>query len=155
MIVHVSLPADDCKAVAETLAEMMEGGALHFPPGGPHAWNAWSKRAEVQIVVTPRGNYMVPGDSEMTWTTRAHKERAAETHFALCVERSAAEILEIARRVGWPAQVCNRGGFFHVVELWIEAAYLVEVLDPAFAAEYRRSMTVENWQAHFGRPALG
>jgi hypothetical protein len=150
MIVHVSMPADDCQHVAQVLAELMEGGALTFAPGGPQAWNAWSKDTQIQIVVTPRGNYMVPGDREMTWTARPTQERASETHFALRVERPAAEVVEIARRAGWPARICDRGGFFRVVELWVEGVYLVEVLDPTFAAEYQRSMTVENWLAHFG-----
>ena len=150
MIVHVSMPADDCEKVARALAAMMDGGALPFPPGGPNAWNAWSKSADTQIVVTPRGGYMVRGETEMQWDTRPTRERASETHFALCVPRAAHEVLTIARQHGWPAQVCNRGGFFHVVEIWIEGAYLVEVLDPACTEEYRRSMTVDNWIEHFG-----
>jgi hypothetical protein len=150
MLLHVSLPADDCRRVAETLAQMMDGSALRFPPGGPRAWNVWSRDASIQLVVTPRGNYMVPGEPELQWTTREVVERASETHFALAVERPAAELLAIAQRVGWPAQVRDRGGFFQVVELWIEGAYLVELLDPTFAEAYRRSMTVEHWKQAFG-----
>lgn len=37
MIAHVSMPADDCAHVARTLAAMLDGGALRFPPGGPDA----------------------------------------------------------------------------------------------------------------------
>jgi hypothetical protein len=150
LIAHVSLPAADCARVAAVLAEMLEGGALRFPPGGPDAWNAWSKANDLQIVVTPRGHVMVPGPDEMVWTKGA-TAAAWETHFALCVERPASEVLDIAARAGWQARLCDRGGFFHVVEVWVENAYLVEVLDPSFAAEYRRSMTVENWQRVFGR----
>ena len=149
MIVHVSMPADDCQAVARALAELMGGVALPFPPGGPSAWNAWSKNADVQIVVTPRGQYMIRGEAEMDWASRA-VIRESETHFALSVGRPAAEVVDIARRAGWPARICDRGGFFHVVELWVEGAYLVEILDPTFTDEYRRSMTLENWRAHFG-----
>jgi hypothetical protein len=146
MLLHVSMPADDCRLVAETLAEMMEGGALRFPPGGPNAWNAWSHDASIQIVVTPRGQYLVPG--EMAWQTGV-SQRASETHFALGVPRDARELLAIAERVGWPAQICDRGGFFEVVELWVEGAYLVELLDPSLVEAYRSSMTVERWKAAF------
>ncbi|HEX5660813.1 MAG TPA: hypothetical protein VFX59_26650 [Polyangiales bacterium] len=145
MLLHVSMPADDCRRVAETLAEMMEGEALRFPPGGPDAWNVWS--GEIQLVVTPRGHYLVPG--EMGWR-RGATQRASETHFALGVRRPAHELLAIAGRAGWPAQICDRGGFFEVVELWVEGAYLVELLDPTFLAAYQRSMTVPNWKAVFG-----
>ena len=150
MIVHASVPADDCERVAKVLAELMQGGALRFPPGGPTAWNAWSKDGRVQIVVTPRGQFMLPGAQEVAWGAQAAPGRASETHLALCVERPVSQIMEIAARTGWIARVCDRGGFFHVVELWLENAYLIELLDPTFRAEYERSMTVETWQQHFG-----
>ena len=149
MIVHVSMPADDCATVARVLAAMTDGAALRFPPGGPDAWNVWSDGGATQIVVTPRGQYITPGVQEMAWAERP-RERASETHFALCVERPAAEIVALAEQAGWPARICDRGGFFHAVELWVEGAYLVELLDPTFAEQYRSSMTVERWQAQFG-----
>jgi len=40
-----------------------------------------------------------------------------------------------------------------LVEVWIENAYLVEVLDPAQMADYRRTMTVENWRRAFMKAA--
>jgi hypothetical protein len=152
MIAHVSMPADDCAHVARTLAAMMGGGALRFPPGGPNAWNAWSRGNDFQIVVTPRGQLILEGPDQQVWAPRsgdASSERAAETHFAIAVERSAREVVAIAERAGWRARVCNRGGLFDLVEVWVEGAYLVEVLDPAQMADYRRSMTVEGWQKAF------
>ncbi|MEJ7733679.1 MAG: hypothetical protein WKG00_31350 [Polyangiaceae bacterium] len=80
----------------------------------------------------------------------ARGERAAETHFAIAVDRSAAEVVAIAEQAGWRARICNRGGLFDLVEVWVEGAYPVEVLDPAQMADYRRSMTVEGWQKAFG-----
>jgi hypothetical protein len=153
MIVHVSIPADDCRAVAQVLAEMMGGGTVPFPPGGSEAWSAWSRDAQNQIVVTPRGHYMVPGEREMEWSASHARVRASETHLALSVERSAAEVVALAEAAGWLARICDRGGFFHVVEVWVEGAYLIEVLDPGLAEDYRRSMTVENWLHHFGGAA--
>ncbi|MEE2691299.1 MAG: hypothetical protein VX640_07155 [Pseudomonadota bacterium] len=152
MIAHVSVPADDCEKVARVLAEIMEGRALPFPPGGPQAWMAWSGDEKVEIEVTPRGAYMVRGPQEVTWEERP-RERAAETHLALCVEREAGTVVDVAARAGWPARICDRGGFFHVVEVWVEGAYLIEVLDPAYTEEYRRSMSVENWMRTFGMAA--
>lgn len=149
MIVHVSMPADDCAAVAQTLAAFMRGGCVRFPPGGARAWTAWSEHGDTQIVVTPRGECMERGEHDMVWTRYA-TPRAAETHFALCVERPAAEVVQLAHAAGWPARICDRGGFFHVVEVWVEGAYLVEVLDPEFTAQYRETMTIDNWQRHFG-----
>src|SRR6187402_2821110 len=67
MIAHVSLPAMDCATVARVLAEMIGGGALRFPPGGPDAWNCWSRANDFQIVVTPCGQMMVEGPHEQIW----------------------------------------------------------------------------------------
>ena len=155
MILHVSLPADDCEIVARTLAELVDGRALPFPPGGPTAWNVWSKDERVQIGVTPRGAVMVPGPAGVEWTQAEHLARAAESHLAVCVDRSAAELVAIAERAGWPARIFDRGGFFHVVEVWIEGAYLIELLDPSFTEEYARSMNTANWCRVFGLPAPG
>ena len=152
MIAHVSLPAIDCAKVARVLAEMMGGDALRFPPGGPDAWNCWSKANDFQVVVTPCGQMMVEGPHGQVWVSRdgaGAAPRAYESHFAMMVERSAAEIVELARAVGWHARVCNRGGLFDLVEVWVENAYLVEVLDPVQMADYARSMTVDNWKRAF------
>ena len=154
MIAHVSMPADDCALVAKVLAQMLDGGALRFPPGGPNAWNCWSRTNDFQIVVTPRGQVMVEGPKEQIWVSRdtASNNRACESHFATAAERSAAEIVALAQAAGWHARICNRGGMFDVVEVWVEGCYLVEVLDPMQLSDYRRSMTTENWKRAFALP---
>lgn len=150
MIAHVSMPADDCELVARALAEMMNGTALRFPPGGPDAWNCWSKDNSFQIVVTPRGQVLVPNPNEASLATPGERvERASETHFAMAVPRDAASVVAIARRLGWQARICNRGDMFHVVEVWVENAYLVEVLDPRQLADYERNMTVAGFKHTF------
>jgi len=150
VIAHVSLPADDCATVARVLADMLCGGALRFPPGGPDAWNCWSRENDFQIVVTPRGNVLLPGPVEQTWEKREPAPRHVESHFAMAVPRSAPEIVTLAHAAGWPARICNRGGMFDLVEVWVEHAFLVEVLDPVQLADYRRTMTVANWRRAFG-----
>ena len=152
MIAHVSMPARDCAHVAKVLAEMLGGGALRFPPGGPDAYNCWSRNNDFQIVVTPRGSVMVEGPDEQEWVSRPARtedDGACESHFAMAVERPASEIVGMARAAGWHARVCNRGGLFDLVEVWVENSYLVEVLDPLQMAAYRTAMTVDNWKRAF------
>ena len=57
-------------------------------------------------------------------------------HFALSVDCGIDDIQRIAAREGWDCHVCDRGGDFGVVELWIENRFMVELLPPAFAAAY-------------------
>lgn len=151
MIVHVSLPADDCALVARVLAELLDGGALPFPPGGPTTWNVWSRANDCQIVVLPRGQVMVAGPCEQVWAQRPRDpaDRASESHCAIAGPRPASEVVALATAVGWVARVCDRGGFFTAVEVWVENAYLVELLDPDQLAAYRRSMTVDTWREAF------
>ena len=155
MIAHVSMPADDCAKVARVLAQLMDGTALRFPPGGSEAWNVWSHDNDFQIVILPRGQLMIPGEREQGWRRlESVPERASECHFAVSVNRSATEVLALAKAAGWPARVGERGGLFTAVEVWVEGAYLVEVLDPNQSLAYRENMTVDNWIGIFGR-AIG
>lgn len=149
MIAHVSMPADDCELVAKVLAEMMGGGALRFPPGGPDAWNCWSRDNAFQIVVTPRGHVMLPGPEEQVWAPCERANRACESHFAIAVPLEAPSVIELAHREGWKARICNRGSMFDLVEVWVENAYLVEVLDPSQLDDYKRTMTVAEWKRAF------
>ncbi|MBY9065393.1 hypothetical protein K1X12_00695 [Hyphomonas sp. WL0036] len=153
MIAHVSLPADDTAKVAETLARIMNGTAVPIPPGGPGAWMAWSGDELVEIEVIPRGAVMQPAEGGGNWQPQAEAastSRRSECHFALCVDRPAKEVIDIAEAAGWPSTICDRGGFFHVVEVWIEDAFLMEVLDPEYTAAYKASMSLANWHSVFG-----
>lgn len=153
MIAHVSVPADDTVKVAATLAEIMNGTAVPFPPGGAGAWMAWSADEKVEIEVIPRGAVMLPFEGGAHWQSSEEDRpapRHSECHLALCVDRPAQEVIRIAEAAGWPTSICDRGGFFHVVEVWIEGAFLMEVLDPEFTAAYKASMSLANWHSVFG-----
>jgi hypothetical protein len=63
MISHVSMPADDCRRVADVLAAMLNGRALPFPRGGRRLECVATDHA-FRIVVTPRGRVVVPGPTE-------------------------------------------------------------------------------------------
>ncbi len=150
-IAHASLPADQPERAARVLAQIMGGEALPFPPGGPAMWMAWSADAQIELEIAPRGADMEAGAEGANWRhADAQPRRGSECHLAICVERPAAEIMAIARRAGWPTARYSRGDFFHVVEVWVEGAFLIEFLDPAETAAYRRNVTPANWKAVFG-----
>ena len=143
-LIHASIPADDPHAVAKVLAEMMSGEALPFPPAGSRGRMAWSGDGKVSLEIVPRGNLIHYGSREGEWRAVNDSQRLSEVHLAIAVDRPATEILAIADRAGWPARICSRGeGFFELVEVWVEGAFMLEMFDPQQAAHYRRTVTVE------------
>ncbi|MDX2237617.1 MAG: hypothetical protein NW203_08635 [Hyphomonadaceae bacterium] len=152
MIAHASLPADDPERVAHVLAEIMDGEALPFPPGGPQCWMAWSGDEAIELEIVPRGRMMAPDDADGGNWRAAHPEapRASEAHLAIAVRKPMSAIMEIARREGWRTGEYDRGGFFRLAEVWVENAFLIEFLDPAQTAAYKASMTRANWKKTFG-----
>lgn len=153
-LIHASVPADDPRHVAEVLAEMMGGEALPFPPAGPDARMAWSGDGTVSLEIVPRGYLIHRGPQEGEWHPAAEPQRLSEVHLAIAVDRSAAEIVAIADRAGWPARRCSRGeGLFELVEVWVEGAFMLEMFDPDQAAHYERTVTVDNLKKYLRKAA--
>ncbi|MFO1161028.1 MAG: hypothetical protein U1E60_19460 [Reyranellaceae bacterium] len=147
VIAHASIPADNPKRAAEVLAEIMSGEALPFPPGGADSWMAWSGDGAVEIEISRRGLAMTYGPEQAEWRSDGVARRLSECHLAVCVDRPAAEVLAIAQKAGWPARACDRGnGVFQLTEVWVEGAFMIEVLDPAQAAHYRTVVTPQSWK---------
>ena len=138
MIHHLSVAARDPKAVAEFFAELIGGVVIDFPPnpGGYVTFTADGHGTAVEVY--PAGSLMVPhGEAGSIFTRRpAEPIDRSPTHFALSVQTGPAEVAAMAAQRGWDCFTCDRGGHFHVMEVWVENAWLVEVLPPAFAAEY-------------------
>src|SRR5579862_3390208 len=149
-IAHASLPADNPERVARVLADIMKGEALPFPPGGSEMWIAWSGDGKIELEVGPRGSDLKRSPDGVIWSPPdPAKERPTEWHLAIGVDRAANEVIEIASTAGWPAARYSRRGFFHVVEVWVEGAFMLEFLDPVDTADYKRSMTSTNWKSVF------
>lgn len=138
MIHHLSVSAADPKSAAEFFADVMNGVVVDFQPnpGSYMVFKADGRGTGIEIY--PAGSVMVPnGDPGAVWELQpAGADRRTSTHFALSIDKSLDEVMEKAKARGWQAYVCDRGGHFHVIEVWIENTWLVELLPPAFAAEY-------------------
>ncbi|CAL1690874.1 hypothetical protein MMB232_01008 [Brevundimonas subvibrioides] len=138
MIHHLSVAARDPKAVAHFFAELIDGVTVDFAPN-PGSYMVFKADGHgTAIEIYPAGTVMAPnGDPGAVFLTRPTEPLdRSPTHFALSVDRNAPTIQAMAAARGWDCFVCDRGGHFHVVEVWIENAWLVEALPPAFAAEY-------------------
>ena len=138
MIHHLSVSATDPKGVAEFFADIMGGVVVDFPPN-PGSYMVFKGDVlGTAIEIYPAGSVMVPnGDPGAVFEHQAQAaDRRTPTHFALSVSMERQAVLDRAAAKGWDAFVCDRGGCFHVIEVWVENAWLVEALTPAFAEEY-------------------
>lgn len=138
MIHHLSVAAHDPKGVADFFAALMGGVAVDFPPnpGGYMAFAPDGRGTAVEVY--PAGSVMQPnGEAGAVFARRPDgPAERSPTHFALSVDLGADQVSAMAQARGWDCFTCDRGGHFHVMEVWVENTWLVEVLPAAFAAEY-------------------
>jgi hypothetical protein len=135
MIHHLSIAAREPERAAGVLAELMGGMAVPFPPN-PGSFFALQLDAYGSgVEVYPAGTELRPAGAVGGSFVRTAARGFGATHFALSVPTDGDAVQAIARRAGWECFDCNRGPF-HVIEVWVENETMVEVLPPAYAAEY-------------------
>lgn len=147
MIFHISIAADDPKRTAAMLAELWRGEALPFPMVGKGSWvtHAGDDRRST-IEVYPRDMALYP-------TGRAGEERYEPVsrhgafHAAVATPLGIEEVEEIGRKYGCHTSLCERGPWFRVIEFWVDNCLMLEMMTPEMQAEYRQSITIENWRA--------
>ena len=154
MIFHFSIAADDPKRTATMLAELWRGEAFPFPMIGKGSWIAHGGDDRGSTVeVYPRDLAFYP-------TERAAEERYEPVsrhgpfHAAVATPLGIEEVEEIGRRYGCHTSLCNRGPF-RVIEYWVDDCLMLEMLTPEMQAEYRGSITIENWRAMLAQRGIG
>ncbi len=152
MLFHASIPADEPERVARIIAELLHGQVLPFPPF-PGAFMAWLDDDRRTVIdVYPRGREHVPAPGQFSVRTNPAPSAHSESHLALGVALSADEVLAIAKRECWLAQVSNRGGLFNVIEFWLENKFLLELLPAPEQQRYIDNMSIENLRTLFRPP---
>ncbi|MBE9012591.1 hypothetical protein IQ250_20535 [Pseudanabaenaceae cyanobacterium LEGE 13415] len=135
MIHHISIAAFDPHHVAEVLAELLQGQAAPFPyhEGSYMALSLDPNGTLIEVL--PRGTELRPV-GEFVRPSHPQTVQYNAFHAAVSVSITEAEVHRIAQREGWTVQTCDRAGFFHVIEVWIENQQLLEFLPPTFTAQY-------------------
>lgn len=135
MIHHLSIAAANPKQAADMLAELMGGTAVPFPPNPGSYFALQLDEHGSGVEVYPAGTELEPGGEVGGSFMKREVRRYGSTHFALSVKTDGDTVKKIAEKAGWRCYDCNRGPF-HVIEVWVENNTMVEILPPAYAAEY-------------------
>jgi len=137
MIHHLSIAARDPKKAADTLAAMLGGKAVPFPPNPGSFFALQLDDNGSGIEVYPAGTHLEPNGEVGGSFVKEPKPGPAygATHCAVSVPSDIGKVEQIARDAGWHSYRCNRGPF-HVLEIWVENETMIEILPPDYAAEY-------------------
>ncbi|HEY0436500.1 MAG TPA: hypothetical protein VGC92_07670 [Phenylobacterium sp.] len=162
MIHHLSFAAEDPQRAAKAIAELWGGEAFPFPPVAKGSWVAIAGDARgTTMEVYPAGCELHPVEGDADGEARAAETpaRFTATHAAIATPLDAEAVHALARRHGWISKYRKRGGIFGVIEVWVENAFLLEVLTPQMQREYTDFMSPDAWRAMLakggppGRPA--
>lgn len=149
MMFHASMPAKEPAHVARVIAELWQGEAYPFPPfPGAYIAFAWDERG-TEMEVVPYTQENIIGEAEVITQDNAAASGLSPCHMAIATPLTADQVLAIGKREDWRARICDRGGCFHVIELWVENRFLLEVLTDKMQAEYLSFMTPQNWRRTF------
>jgi hypothetical protein len=148
MLFHVSISAHDPRRVATVIAELWGGEAHVFPPVMEGSWVAMAgDERSTTIEVYPIDTVLREGEGgNDAFGVRTGHFGYSPTHAAIATNLDQDQVMAIARREGWSAKYCKRGGKFGVIELWIEGRQMMEVLTPEMQLEYLDCVTIANWR---------
>jgi hypothetical protein len=139
MIHHFSMAAKDPLHVAQVLAELLQGTVAPFSKNQDSYVVFTEDQYGTLIEICPQGLELQPGAGDESFCyamNPAHASSYSVTHFNLSVPVSEATIQEIADREGWRAVRIKAGGFFEVMEFWVENQILLELMPPRFTTQY-------------------
>jgi len=148
MLFHMSIAAHDPQHVAGVIAEFWGAQSFYFPPVSEGSWIVIAgddRRSGMEVYPIDTVLRESEGDAD-AYGERTGEVRFTASHGAIATDMDIDTVMAIARREGWPAKYRKRGGMFGVIELWIEGRQMMEILTPEMQAEYRASMTADNWR---------
>ena len=99
---------------------------------------------------------MIPGqDSQpIQYQKNGSSSQFIATHAAISVQLSQEQIESIALREGWRVLRCSRGGYFDILEFWVENSVLLELATPEMALQYTEALAPEKLAEFFAQQNL-
>lgn len=143
MIHHISIPAKNPPHVAKVLAELLNGYFAPFQSNADSYVALANDEYGTLIEVYPFGTEMLPGkdDEPIKYQHNENFSSYIATHAAISVPKTEEEIENIAHREGWRVLRCSRGGYFDVIEFWLENRVLLELATPELAQKYQSALS--------------
>lgn len=166
MIAHISVPARDPRRTALLLAALIDGEVFDFPvvPGASIAVARDGSGLAVEVYPDTMAHHPGSGEPDpafkptspltLPWEDQIHPDgeqlRPTGFHAALVSKLGDDAVVALAQRAGFRAVRCDRAGVFRLVEVWLDNAVLIEVLNPAEAERYRGFMNPAGCASMFG-----
>jgi hypothetical protein len=155
MLFHISIAAERPEPAARLIAELWNGRAYPFPPVAEGSWIAMAgdERGSA-IEVYPLGTELHPGDGSSAARAMAGRpSRNGPVHVAIATGLDVDGVKAIAERFAAPAKLCSRGPF-HVIEVWVEGCFMIEVLTPEMQSEYLASLHFDGYERFLASTGL-
>jgi len=155
MLFHASFPSQDPARAAEAIARLWRGTSFpfHAVPDSHVAFENDQRGSLIEFY--PAGRVLVPGDDAAVSEMRP-RDGSSETHLAISTPLDEEEVHALAAEYGWLSRTCWRGpSAFRVIELWVDNAYLFEVLTPDMQKEYIRTVVPDQYDAFIAATGTG
>ncbi|MGB6944513.1 MAG: hypothetical protein WBE37_19095 [Bryobacteraceae bacterium] len=146
MIFHASIPADDPERVARVIAELWR--REYFPFVLPRTFIVFADdEVGTEVEIAPRGHEIVPAEKQLGLQANPSPSPFNEVHLNIATPLTFDEVQVIARREGWTARICDRGGAFNVIEFWVENKFLLELMTAHELQRYKSVSKTAVWRA--------
>ncbi len=168
MINHVSIGAENPERVANVLAELWSGYVFPFPPCEDSFIVFDDSDKGFSIEIYPKDAEMYPGvgqpsessvfnpetmcfDYEVRFGKKERNTPYSSTHIAINTKLNEMEVREIIEKEGWRIVKCDRGGgFFTLMEVWLENTLMMEVFTPEMTRKYQEVMQPHSYAKILG-----
>ena len=129
MILHLSIPADDPKRVAEVLAEITDGEVTPFPALKGGYFVHTNKERDMALEVWPKKVVLVPDEDQSCCHYQKQQiSQYSPVHFAFAIQTDVERLRAIAEREGWAFYKRKTGRRDNLYEFWVENNFMIEFI---------------------------
>jgi hypothetical protein len=141
MLHHISFNARDPERTATVISQMLNASLLRAPTP-PFPAGSWfvclGDDHGTLLEVVPWGEVRDPDSRGMTLDSDMRPLTGSHVLLSAAVQPD--RVLALAHEAGWRAEP-GSAGLFEFIKIWIENAYLIELMTPSQAAMYKATFS--------------